>query len=121
MRARFPARALLAALTLLGLASRGAGSLSPTLTSEDPMRLDLELNVTRAGDVAVLLWEDTYETGVDGKPMTVVIDPQDGEPNDVSVNTLRALSADVAAAAFVEPADWAGPGAWERPRAALVD
>ena len=121
MRARFPARALLAALTLLGLASRGAGSLSPTLTSEDPMRLDLELNVTRAGDVAVLLWEDTYETGVDGKPMTVVIDLQDGEPNDVSVNTLRALSADVAAAAFVEPADWAGPGAWERPRAALVD
>ena len=64
MRARFPARALLAALTLLGLASRGAGSLSPTLTSDDPMRLDLELNVTRAGDVAVLLWEDTYEAGV---------------------------------------------------------
>ena len=90
MRARAPgARALLAALTRLGLASRGAGSLSPTLTSEDPMRLDLELNVTRAGDVAVLLWEDTYETGVDGKPMTVVIDLQDGEPNDVSVNTLR--------------------------------
>ena len=85
------------------------------------MRLDLELNVTRAGDVAVLLWEDTYEAGVDGKPMTVVIDLQDGEPNDVSVNTLRALSADVAAAAFVEPEDWAGPGAWERPRAALVD
>jgi len=124
MRARFPARALLAALTLLGLASRGAGSLSPTLTSEDPMRLDLELNVTRAGDVAVLLWEagvDTYEAGADGKPMKVVIDLQDGEPNDVSVNTLRALSADVAAAAFVEPEDWAGPGAWERPRAALVD
>ena len=76
MRARFPARALLAALTLLGLASRGAGSLSPTLTSEAPMRLDLELNVTRAGDVTVLLWEDTFEAGVDGngKPMTVVID-----------------------------------------------
>ena len=60
MRARFSARALLTALTLLSIASRGAGSLSPTLTSEDPLRLDLELNVTRAGDVTVLLWEDTH-------------------------------------------------------------
>ena len=121
MRARFPPRALLAALTLLGLASRGAGSLSPSLTSEDPMRLDLEMNVTRAGDVTVLLWEDTYEEGVDGEPMTVVIDLATGDPNALSVTTLQSLSSDVAAAAFVEPSDWAGPGAWTRPRAALVD
>ena len=121
MRARFPPRALLAALTLLGLASRGAGSLSPSLTSEDPMRLDLEMNVTRAGDVTVLVWEDTYEEGVDGEPMTVVIDLATGDPNALSVTTLQSLSADVAAAAFVEPSDWAGPGAWTRPRAALVD
>ena len=121
MRARFSARALLTALTLLSIASRGAGSLSPTLTSEDPLRLDLELNVTRAGDVTVLLWEDTHEEGVDGKPMTVVIDLQNGNPNAPSVNALRSLSANVAAAAFAEPTDWAGPGSWTRPRAALVD
>ena len=99
MHARFSARALLTALTLLSIASRGAGSLSPTLTSEDPLRLDLELNVTRAGDVTVLLWEDTHEEGVDGKPMTVVIDLQNGNPNAPSVNALRSLSANVAAAA----------------------
>ena len=121
MRVRLSVRAVLAALSLLSLASRGAGSLSPTLTSEDPMRLDLELNVTRAGDITVLVWEDTYEGGVDGEPMTVVIDPQDGDPDAESVTTLRSLSAEVAVAAFVEPTDWAGPGAWTRPRAALVD
>ena len=88
MRARFPPRALLAALTLLGPASRGAGSLSPSLTSEDPMRLDLEMNVTRAGDVTVLVWEDTYEEGVAGEPMTVVIDLATGWRNEADLDAV---------------------------------
>ena len=121
MRARALARALLAALTPAELLRRAAPEPEPDADFGGPDAPGPGAGTTRAGDVAVLLWEDTYETGVDGKPTTVVIDLQDGEPNDVSVNTLRALSADVAAAASSSPRIERAPAAWERPRAALVD
>ena len=89
-----------------------------TLTSDEPLRVDLELRVTRPGDITVLLWESGYETGVGGEPMTVVVDTTTGDPNAVSMTTLRNLSASVATRAFAEQA---GNPAWVRPRAALVD
>ena len=74
MRVRFqPPRVLLAALVFLCLACPIEGSLGATFTSEAPMRVDLELAVSRAGDVTVVLWEDTWELGVGGRPTTLTM------------------------------------------------
>ena len=69
MRAFTSARSLVASAALALLAPLvAAASLSPSLASDDPLQVDLLLNVTRPGAVTVVLWEDGYEGGVNGHP-----------------------------------------------------
>ena len=123
MRVPFQPRALLMALVFLCLACPIDGSLGATFTSEAPMRVDLELAVTRAGDVTVVLWENTWELGVGGRPTTLTMAVATGEPDTSSVDRLKSLAASTAAAAFTAPVGWDATvnGAWFAPRAALID
>ena len=111
MRAFTSARSLVASAALALLAPLvAAASLSPSLASDDPMQVDLLLNVTRPGAVTVVLWEDGYEGGVNGHPLALTLDA--GAVDAASIAAAEDAAASVATNQL---------GAGVEPYAALLD
>ena len=111
MRALTTARALVASAALALLAPLvAAASLSPSLASDDPMQVDLLLNVTRPGAVTVVLWEDGYEGGVNGHPLALTLDA--GAVDAASIAAAEDAAASLATNQL---------GAGVEPHAALLD